>query len=433
MPPPTHNMLTRQLKRYLGSADAMPSEWRPLIEAVNDAYHEFDRDRGMLERSLELSSEELIEANASLRESEERYRTFLDSTADIAFVKDEEFRCVLINKAYQEYFRLPREAIVGKTDHDLMPKPMADNCRRTDQQAMAENNVVVSLEQVGDRIYETRKFPLRLKSGNVGVGGFIRDITERKRAEEALRQSEEKYRVLVETTNTGFLILDAQGKVIDANQDYVRLTGHDMLEEILGRNVVEWTAPYDLERNAREVKKCAAQGFVRNLEIDYVNRSGQVTPIEINATVVGSGGSARILSLCRDITERKRAEQALRESVERFRQIAESAGEWIWEEDAEGLYTYSSPVVEQILGYKPEELVGKKHFYDLFAPYVREEIKKAAFGRALRKEAFRKLANPVVCKDGRVIILETSGVPILDQEGRLLGYRGADTDITERK
>ncbi|MBU1908996.1 MAG: PAS domain S-box protein, partial [Verrucomicrobia bacterium] len=193
------------------------------------------------------------------------------------------------------------------------------------------------------------------------------------------------------------------------------------------------TAPYDLERNAREVKKCAAQGFVRNLEIDYVNRSGQVTPIEINATVVGSGGSARILSLCRDITERKRAEQALRESVERFRQIAESAGEWIWEEDAEGLYTYSSPVVEQILGYKPEELVGKKHFYDLFAPYVREEIKKAAFGRALRKEAFRKLANPVVCKDGRVIILETSGVPILDQEGRLLGYRGADTDITERK
>ena len=114
---------------------------------------------------------------------------------------------------------------------------------------------------------------------------------------------------MIETTNTGFLILDAHGKVIDANQDYVRLTGHDTLEEILGRSVVEWTAPYDLERNAREVEKCAAQGFVRNLEIDYVSRSGQITPIEINASIVGSGDALRILSLCREITERKQAEE----------------------------------------------------------------------------------------------------------------------------
>jgi len=141
---------------------------------------------------------------------------------------------------------------------------------------------------------------------------IYRDITERKRAEEALRKSEEKHKALIETTNTGYHVLDAQGRVIDANKEYIRLAGYDALEEIIGRSVVEWTAPHDLERNAAEVKKCCERGYARNLEIDYVNRIGQITPIEINATVIGSGDSARIFSLCRDITERKWAEHLKR-------------------------------------------------------------------------------------------------------------------------
>ena len=87
---------------------------------------------------------------------------------------------------------------------------------------------------------------------------------------------------------------------------------------------MEWTAPYDLERNARAVKRCAAQGFFRNLEIDYVSRTGQSIPVEINATVVGRGSSARMFSLCRDITDRKRAEDELRK---RSRQLAQVASE----------------------------------------------------------------------------------------------------------
>ncbi|MBA4392804.1 MAG: hypothetical protein C0407_04540 [Desulfobacca sp.] len=140
----------------------------------------------------------------------------------------------------------------------------------------------------------------------------LEDITERKQAEETLQQSEEKYRALIETTNTGYLIVDAQGRVLDANQEYLRLTGHSSLEEILGRSVLEWTAPHDLERNASEVKKCLDLGGVRNLEIDYINQSGQITPIEINATILDSGESVRIMALCRDITERKQIEKQVR-------------------------------------------------------------------------------------------------------------------------
>ncbi len=130
--------------------------------------------------------------------------------------------------------------------------------------------------------------------------------------------------------------------------------------------------------------------------------------------------------LKRHIAERYRAET-------RFEQIAENAQEWIWEVDAKGLYLYASPVVERILGYTPAEIVGKKHFYDLFHPNKREEFKEAAFKVFAQKHPFRGFTNRNVHKEGHDVWLSTSGVPVSDDKGNLLGYRGADTDITERR
>jgi PAS domain S-box-containing protein len=119
------------------------------------------------------------------------------------------------------------------------------------------------------------------------------------------------YAALVETTDTGYVILDAMGHVIDANKEYVRLTGYNTLDQIKGRSVVEWTAPYDQERNAQEVKKCFEKGYVRNLVIDYIMPNGNAVPIEINATVVDTNQGKQIVTLCRDITERKKTEAEL--------------------------------------------------------------------------------------------------------------------------
>jgi PAS domain S-box-containing protein len=129
---------------------------------------------------------------------------------------------------------------------------------------------------------------------------------------------------------------------------------------------------------------------------------------------------------------RKRADEALYQSEERFRQVAETVGDFIWEVDAFGLYTYTSPSVERILGYTPSELEGKIHFYDLFLPAVREELKTAASQTFSARQPIRAFPNPNVRKDGRVVHLETSGMPVLDKVGNLIGYRGADMDVTER-
>ena len=130
-------------------------------------------------------------------------------------------------------------------------------------------------------------------------------------AEEALRESEKKYRALIETTGTGYTILDESEKVIDANEEYVRQTGHQKLEEILGRYVHEWVADYDKGKNAQALKRCFDQGFVRNFEVDLVDKTGRITPIEVNATVIQTEEGRTIVVLCRDISRRRQIQEEI--------------------------------------------------------------------------------------------------------------------------
>jgi PAS domain S-box-containing protein len=142
---------------------------------------------------------------------------------------------------------------------------------------------------------------------------------------------------------------------------------------------------------------------------------------------------AKAWLIVKEQEKRKQTEQKLLESEERFRQVAENSGDFIWEVNAQGLYTYASRHVEKILGYTPGELVGKKHFYELFEPSSREELKAAVFQVFATRQSFRNFPNPNVSKSGNLVHLESSGTPVLDTAGNLIGYRGTDTDVTERK
>ncbi len=140
-----------------------------------------------------------------------------------------------------------------------------------------------------------------------------------------------------------------------------------------------------------------------------------------------------LFNLVEKTTSLEHANLALGESEERFRQVTEVSGEWIWETDANNLFTYSSPIVERILGYRPDEIVGKMHFTDFFAPQAGENSKGEAKKILSSRGSFKSFIHQDQKKDGQVVTLETNAIPIYDPSGKFIGFRGVNIDITKRK
>lgn len=142
--------------------------------------------------------------------------------------------------------------------------------------------------------------------------------------------------------------------------------------------------------------------------------------------------SSEMFGTIQDITERKQIEEALRKSQGRLRGIVDSMADWIWEVDADGRYLYCSKKVEKILGYSPEEMIGKTPFDFMVTDEV-EKIRGVFNKNIVQKKPIKDLENWNICKDGSKICLLTNGVPILNENGELLGFRGVDKDITQGK
>ncbi len=252
----------------------------------------------------------------SLEESRRMLYLVLDTIPVRVFWKDTEGRYLGCNQSFacDAGFDSP-QALIGRDDYDMGWKDQAEPYRADDRQVITSGVPKLHYEEAqttpaGTQLWlRTSKIPLRDLEGHIiGILGTYEDITDRKQAEETLRTSEEKYKRLIETTRTGYVIIDHRGCVADANPEYVRLTGRQRLDDILGHNVLEWTAPHDIPRNDRAVQECLEQGFARDFEIDYITPAGRVIPVEINATVFGAAGSIQILALCRDVTEKKQLE-----------------------------------------------------------------------------------------------------------------------------
>jgi PAS domain S-box-containing protein len=253
------------------------------------------------------------------------------------------------------------------------------------------------------------------------------------RAMAVLRENAEKYARLIETTDTGYVILDTAGRVTDANQEYVRLTGRQHVNEILGKSVVEWTAEYDRERNAAEVQRCLATGAVRGLEIDYVQPDGQIVPLEVNATVLRTADKTAILTICRGIAERRQAEDALRQRTQQIQVGLEAAHMGLWLADL-GSNTVATlrgegPISGLPEGQRPATFAA---FMALVHPDDRGLVKDR-LGDALRRKEKYAVEFRIRRPDGAVRWVAAYGQPICGDTGEPRALLGADMDITERK
>jgi PAS domain S-box-containing protein len=277
--------------------------------------------------------------------------------------------------------------------------------------------------------------PIRDASGEYSEWfGVNMDITERKASEVALKavaaDLEEAQRV---------------GKIgswsLDITENIVRWS--DELFRIFEISPAEFGASYEsfLERvhpddralvlGTNEQARLTGESF--DIEYRIVTPSGAIKFIsEIgNATKDAFDRVVRLFGIATDITTRKVAERARYESEQRFHDIVEASADWIWEVDAAGRYTYVSDTVEKVLGYRPDELLGLTPF-DHMPEDEAARVAGAFTAFAAERKPFRDMENVNRHKHGRLLYIQSTGIPILAQDGTLLGYRGLDRDVTKR-
>lgn len=277
--------------------------------------------------------------------------------------------------------------------------------------------------------------------GLFGVGLAI-VMKKRRKADNEVESAKTFLDNVIDFAPFAMWVSDSEGTVIRTNNS-LRKTLHLTNEQIVGKyNVLEdrnleiqgvMPMVRDIFEKYKPARFDVPWKAAEAGEVDFSGGRDLFIDVSMFPILDAKGNLANVVCQWVDITERREAEEALRQSEERFKQVAEAAEEWIWEVDADGLYTYASEAVFRILGYKPEEIVGKKHFSDLFAPDRKDDMRRWAFETFARRESFNRFENANIHKDGRVVILETSGSPIVGGSGNLEGYIGADTDITKRK
>ncbi len=379
-------------------------------------------------------------AEDALHESEEKYRTLVEVNRDIIYSLDTDGTILYTSPQITAQLGYMPDEVMGYNFSEIIhPDDIGSLVRHVQENFMsgkpvAQDQFRLRRKDGTYRWYEDKSIYATDRRGRHIVSGTIRDINEEKTAQDALRESEEKFRTILDTTSEWIWDLDLHGCHTYSNPAVESLLGYTK-DEILGINTFEMIHPDDRDRIkqifASSVNK--KSGW-RNVRLRWQHKDGTYRFLESNATAIFNerGELTGFRGADRDITESVHAEDALRESEEKFRALVETTSDFIWEVDAAGVYTYVSPQVYQILGYEPDEMVGRTPF-DFMLP---EEIEKvtAEFNHCIASRLpIVALENKAIRKDGSVVVLETSGVVRTANDGRYLGYRGIDRDITTRK
>ena len=378
---------------------------------------------------------------SELRESEDRLARILETNASGVVVFDAEGESTFANHTACRILGIDRERIIGLRHDDpvwalsdageapVLPEGSA--VARVRATGMPVYDVqIAALHANGSRVYLSENAaPLLDATGSmVGVVASFVDITERKKNEDLKVR---KLLLAVEQSPSAIVITDLDGNVEYANHRYGSMTGCTVKEVVGGEMPHNCRIP---ERELEEMRAAARSGKAWRGEFECLRKNGEpywestsVTPIQTE-----EGKFTSLLWVREDITERRLADQALREVTEKFQNLVETISDQVWEVDPKGKYTYISPKVRDLLGYEPEEVIGKTPF-DLMSPF---ESRRAAelFGTiASECKPFHGMESVFLHKTGRSVVIESSGSPFFDAVGRFRGYHGVDRDVGERK
>ncbi len=460
-------------ERVLGGFRNAPSSGDHLIEyrwRVKDGTYKWFLDRSVI-RQTGLVKEFLgvvtditdrKEAEETLKESEEQYSTFINSTSDIVFLKDAELKYRILNQKQADLFGLPKSDITGKSDDELMTPDSAASCKESDMKVLRENQLIINIEPYGNRIFETRKFPVRLRNGNTGIGAYIRDITESKRTALIKEIQFVIANSMIRAASLGELfkvVMQELKKLMDTSNFFVAFLNEKtgMLQTIFEQDekglIPEWPAENSLTgymirqnkpllMNKNEISKLAGEGKIEIIGTRAESWLGipiQISNNKSGALVMQSYTNPDAYdNSCIEVLEVIAlqlgvfiAKKQVEENALKLLQAIEQSPVSVIITDKKGIIEYVNPKTETMSGYEAGELI-EKDVNLLGSGEDHENQIQNLWDIISRGEEWRgEFLNK---KKGGELYWDSATVsPIFDNSGRIINYLAIQEDITEKK
>ena len=372
--------------------------------------------------ALEKENAELKKANAELRQTNEEYRQLLENLNEVLYVLDPDGRIAFITPNVEQIGGYRPKELIGRPFTDFVhPEDLTERFSYFQRIFDGEDLVTEYRYQTksGRSVWTRTHARAKIRDGEVtGIQGILVDISDRKRFEEALRQSEKKFRDIFDNSGDAILIHDSSWQYLEVNQTACRHLGYTR-DELLGRSLKDVISPKQVHRIPKVIQKLeqAGEGFFQALACGKDSRE---IPVEINSRRIEFEGKPCFVTLARDISQRLKKEKE-------YAQILNTSIDGFWMVDSRGCILDANPAAARMLGYTPEEML-ELGIADIDAVDSPEAIQRHI--QHVRQEGSARFATRHRKKDGTVLDVEVSTSYLPYTDGHLLVFI---RDITERK
>lgn len=377
-------------------------------------------------------------AETALRESEVRFKAFMDHSPTIAFIKDDQGRYLYVNRPFEESFGVEFPiALQGRTDADWLPPATAEITMESDRKALANDSPIRMVEAVPSAAGKSTewlvlKFPMRTANGRKLIGGVGIDITKQQVAERALREREAEFRDLFDDAPVAYHELDNDNRITRVNQTELEMLGYTA-QEMVGRTVWDFI----VEQPSSSVIPVDGSGdlHLEAAQRTFRKKDGGKVPVLMRHRLIttASGEVHGMRSTLQDISALKRVEQELRTAEEKYRSIFENAIEGIFQTTPDGRFQSANPALALIYGYAtPQEMI--RQLSDLKTQLYVDPNRRQQFIEQIETEGeVTGFVSQVFRQDGSVIWISEHARVVRGDRGRVLYYEGTVEDITARR
>lgn len=372
-----------------------------------------------------------------IKHKELRYHVLFELASDaILMINPDNNGIVDANHSTLVMLGYTKEEITQLKAFDILPAKEWENLIRIFSNSSGSKKIPATESRWKRK--DQLEFPVQINGQAVDIQGvqyvllIARDISDIRYKEKALRESEERHKELVENIGEGVGVVDLKERFIYVNPAACEIFGLSA-SQLVGQKLLNFIHPSSHTEILRQTQT-RMLGHKSIYEVEVLRLDGQRRWIIVTATPQYdiNGNFSGTFGIFRDITKNKLAEARIRESEERLSAIVNLTNDYIWEIDTQWTYTYVSSKVYDIMGYRPEELLGKSPFTFMLPDDI-EKVKEALRSYVSQYKPLNLITNRAIHRDGHVVYLESSGIPLFDPNGKYTGYRGADRDITLRK